>query len=154
MKVEKKLGHNSCMKYLGDFKKILLQCVRNTWIPNNPFTGYMLVRREVVANYLLMEEIDAIAELELPSEKLALVRDVFLFSCYTGLAYADVKKITTAEIQTGLDGYTWLFIQRQKTGTPAPVPLLPICFEILKKTRTIRNAEIRISFSLCTATKR
>lgn len=52
MKVEKKLGHNSCMKYLGDFKKIILLCVKNRWLPNDPFVGYKLARKEVVANYL------------------------------------------------------------------------------------------------------
>lgn len=133
MKVEKKLGRNSCMKYFRRLQKIILLCVKNRWLPNDPFIGYKLARKEVVANYLLMEEIDSVAKLDLPSAKLTLVRDVFLFSCYTGLAYADVKKLTYDEIQTGLDGHTWLFIQRQKLGTPAPVPLLPVCFDVLKK---------------------
>jgi len=56
-----------------------------------------------------------------------------LFSCYTGLAYADVKKLKQSEIRVGIDGKRWLFIQRQKSSTPAPVPLLPVALAILEK---------------------
>lgn len=121
------------MKYLGDFKKIIWLCIKNKWLPSDPFIGYKLARKEVVANYLLMEEIDAIAQLDLKAENLQLVRDVFLFSCYTGLAYADVKKLNEQEIQQGPDGHMWLFIQRQKSGTAAAIPLLPVSLDLLNK---------------------
>lgn len=67
------------------------------------------------------------------TERLKLVKDIFLFSCFTGLAYADVKKLKSSEIRIGIDGKKWLFIKRQKSTTPAPVPLLPLAIEILDK---------------------
>lgn len=135
LKTEKKVGHNSTMKYLGDFKKIIFLCVKNDWLPKDPFMGFKLARKEVVRDYLLMEEVEVLANLELEVTSLRQVRDIFLFSCYTGLAYVDVKKLNRQEIQTGPDGHIWLFIRRQKSGTAAPVPLLPPCLEILERYR-------------------
>jgi hypothetical protein len=133
LKAEKKLGHNTTMKYLGDFKKIVLLCVKYDWLPKDPFLGYKLARKEVVKDFMMTEELDAIAQKKFVSARLMVVRDIFLFSCYTGLAYADVKKLKRSEIQIGIDGFKWLFIQRQKSGTPAPIPLLPVALEILEK---------------------
>jgi site-specific recombinase XerD len=133
LKAEKKLGHNTTMKYLGDFKKIVLLCVKRDWLFKDPFMDYPLVRKEVVKDFLVQEELDAITHKEFKSPRLALVRDIFLFSCYTGLAYSDVKKLQRTEIQTGIDGFKWLFIQRQKSGSPAAIPLLPACLIILER---------------------
>ncbi len=64
---------------------------------------------------------------------------MFLFSCYTGLAYADVQKLKRSEIRTGIDGKKWLFIKRQKSTTPAPVPLLSVPLFILEKYQNHRR---------------
>lgn len=126
-------AHNTAMKYLGDFKKIVLLCVKRGWLSKDPFVGYKLSRREVQKEFLVDSELAAIAKKEFAFERLCLVRDIFLFSCYTGLAYADVRKLRRSEIRTGIDGGKWLFIQRQKSGTPAPVPLLPVALAILDR---------------------
>jgi site-specific recombinase XerD len=133
LKAEKKLGHNTTMKYLGDFKKIVLLCVKRDWLFKDPFMDYPLARKEVVKDFLVQEELDIITNKEFKAPRLALVRDIFLFSCYTGLAYSDVKKLQHSEIQTGIDGFKWLFIQRQKSGSPAAIPLLPACLSILER---------------------
>lgn len=126
-------GHNTAMKYLGDFKKIILLCVKHSWLSRDPFLGYKMSRRQVQKDFLIDEELQMIASKEFLTERLALVRDIFLFSCYTGLAYADVKKLKSSEIRTGIDKKKWLFIQRQKSSTPSPVPLLPVALSILEK---------------------
>jgi integrase len=126
-------AHNTAMKYLGDFKKIILLCVRRRWLPSDPFLGYKMSRRDVQKDFLIDQELEAIAKKEFLTERLTLVRDIFLFSCYTGLAYADVKKLKRTEIRIGVDGKKWLFIQRQKSTTPSPVPLLPIPLSIIEK---------------------
>ena len=128
-------AHNSAMKYLGDLKKIVLICVKRSWIERDPFLGYKMTRREVQKEFLVEEELEAIAGKQFLTERLSLVRDIFLFSCYTGLAYSDVKKLKRSEIRIGIDKKKWLFIQRKKSHTPAPVPLLPIALEILDKYR-------------------
>jgi site-specific recombinase XerD len=61
------------------------------------------------------------------------VRDIFLFSCYTGLAYADVKKLKRSEIIIGVDGEQWLVSRRQKTDISARIPLLPAALTIISK---------------------
>jgi site-specific recombinase XerD len=66
-------------------------------------------------------------------ERLGQVRDIFLFSCYTGLAYADLQKLTPLEISTGIDGGKWIFTRRQKTDTPSRIPLLPMAQQILER---------------------
>ncbi|HJS53674.1 MAG TPA: site-specific integrase, partial [Chitinophagaceae bacterium] len=126
-------AHNTSMKYLGDLKKIVLICVKRGWLPKDPFMGYKMSRKEVVKEFLVDHELKAIENKRFLTERLTLVRDIFLFSCYTGLAYADVKKLRFSEIRIGIDGKKWLFIQRKKSSTPAPVPLLPVALSILDK---------------------
>jgi hypothetical protein len=70
--------------------------------------GYKLPKREVEKDFLMDDELQRIAEKQLSTERLAQVRDIFVFSCYTGLAYADVKKLNRSEIKTGIDGKKWL----------------------------------------------
>jgi integrase len=65
-------------------------------------------------------------------ERLKLVKDIFIFSCYTGLAYADVQKLKRSEINIGVDGEKWIFTKRQKTDTSSRIPLLPVALEILE----------------------
>jgi len=126
-------AHNTAMKYLGDLKKIILICVSRRWLFYDPFLGYKMTRRDVQKDFLVETELQAIVEKAFVTERLSLVRDIFIFSCYTGLAYADVKKLKLSEIRIGIDGNKWLFIQRQKSDTPAPVPLLPPALAILNK---------------------
>lgn len=126
-------AHNTAMKYLGGFKKIVLNCVRRNWLPKDPFFGYKLSKREVEKDFLMDDELKRIIQKQFCTERLTLVRDIFVFSCYTGLAYADVKKLKRSEIDVGIDGKKWLFVKRQKTSTPSPVPLLPIALSILDK---------------------
>ncbi|WP_413667976.1 site-specific integrase [Mucilaginibacter sp. Mucisp86] len=73
------------------------------------------------------------ANKKLVSDRVSQVRDIFLFSCYTGLAYADVKKLKRSEIVTGIDGQKWVYTSRQKTDTSSRIPLLPQAMELMAK---------------------
>jgi len=126
-------AHNTAMKYLGDFKKIILVAMKRSLISKDPFMGYSLRRKDVDTEFLVEHELNAIMKKTFLTDRLNLVKDIFLFSCFTGLAYADVKKLKSSEIRIGIDGKKWLFIKRQKSTTPAPVPLLPLAIEILDK---------------------
>src|SRR5690606_16217936 len=79
------------------------------------------------------EEIERIEQKEFPAERINNVKDIFLFSCYTGLAYADVLKLIRKEIMIGMDGDQWIFTRRQKTETATRIPLLPPAIRILEK---------------------
>jgi len=83
--------------------------------------------------FLNQDEIDLIANKVFETMRLNQVRDIFLFSCLTGLAYADVQKLKKTEIVKGLDGKMWIFTKRQKTDTPTRVPLLASALAILNK---------------------
>jgi site-specific recombinase XerD len=133
LKSERNCSHNTSVKYISNLKKIINICLKNGWLQRDPFTGYKMNKREVVREILSQEEIDRIANKVFPTDRLAIVRDIFLFSCYTGLAYADVKKLKRTEITTGMDGEQWIFTHRKKTEAPSRIPLLPAALRILQK---------------------
>ncbi|MEQ9413837.1 MAG: site-specific integrase, partial [Cyclobacteriaceae bacterium] len=94
LKSVRKCDHNTTMKYLSNFKKIVNICLKNGWLARNPFLGYKITKREIERPYLSHDELEAISSREFPVVRISQVRDIFLFSCYTGLAYADVKKLS------------------------------------------------------------
>lgn len=129
----RKCNNNSAVKYVKNFGKIIRICISNNWLDKDPFVNYKSKFREVVRAFLSQEEIDAIASKPFSIERLDQVRDIFLFSCYTGLAYIDVKLLTRNNISPGIDGEKWIFTSRQKTDTQSNIPLLPIAAGILDK---------------------
>jgi site-specific recombinase XerD len=133
LKSVRKCNHNSSIKYLTNFKKIVNICLKNGWLQRNPFLGYKMTKREVERIHLTQEELNIIASKELSVARIDQVRDIFLFCCYTGLAYVDVKKLSRAEVAIGIDGNSWIFTHRQKTETSSRIPLLPKALEILGK---------------------
>ena len=133
LKSIRKCNHNSTMKYIGNLKKITNKCVRNGWLLRDPFLGFSMAKREVERTALSEEEIQSISKKEFHCERLEQVRDIFLFCCYTGLAYADVKKLKRSEISTGVDGEKWIFTSRQKTDSSSRIPLLPMSIQIISK---------------------
>lgn len=133
LKSVRKCDHNTTMKYLSNFKKIVNICLKNGWLTRNPFMGYKMTKREIERPYLSQEELSAIASKTFLAPRMNQVRDIFLFSCYTGLAYADVEKLSRSEISKGIDGEMWIFTHRQKTESATRIPLLPPAKEILER---------------------
>jgi site-specific recombinase XerD len=129
----RKCAHNSTMKYLSNFKKIVHLCVKKDWLSKDPFYGFKLVKKEVNKEFLTQGELQALTNKKIDIKRLDFVRDIFLFSCYTGLSYADVHKLKRSEIAIGVDGQKWIFTYRQKEGTPSKIPLLPGALAIVKK---------------------
>jgi site-specific recombinase XerD len=131
LKTVRNCAHNTTVKYLANFKKIVLSCVKKGWLARDPFMGYKMVKKEVLREVLDKEELDNIHQKRFCTERLNQVRDIFLFCCYTGLAYIDVKNLRRDQIKVGIDGEKWIFTQRQKTETPTRLPLLPQALEII-----------------------
>jgi len=129
----RKCANNTAVKYLKNFKKIIRLCMANGWLSKDPFLGYKAKLKIVERPYLSREEIQVVYEKEFVSERLSQVRDIFLFSCYTGLAYVDVKKLSKMHVNFGIDGDKWIFTHRQKTDTSTRVPLLPLAQELISK---------------------
>jgi hypothetical protein len=131
LKSVRKCGHNSAMKYLTNFKKIVILCLKNNWLQKDPFLGFKMSKKEVIRDFLTEEELQLIHSKRFVSERINQVRDIFLFSCFTELAYDDVKKLKRSEINTGIDGEKWVFTSRQKTDSVSRIPLLPIALQIM-----------------------
>lgn len=85
--------------------------------------------------FLNMEELERIKNREFSRKRLNVVRDIFIFSCYTGLSYIDVKLLRLDKISRGDDGNLWIFIKRQKTETACHIPLLDEAKVILDRYR-------------------
>ncbi|RVT79678.1 site-specific integrase [Flavobacterium sufflavum] len=133
LRTERKCANNTVVKYVKNFHKIINQCLANGWISKDPFVNYKVKLREVIREFLTESEIETIINKDLHFERLEVVRDIFIFSCFTGLAYIDVKQLSRDNISIGIDGEKWIFKNRQKTETISKIPLLHMAMEILKK---------------------
>lgn len=131
-KTVKDLNHNSALKNIANMKKIVLDCVDNGWLLGDPFVKFPMTRDEVDTVYLTKEQVQAIANKKITNPRLSRVRDLFIFSCFTGLSFIDMKQLKRSEVFT-TNGELRIYKNRQKTGTPAVIPLLPIAKGILKK---------------------
>ncbi len=128
-----KCNQNTTAKYIKNFGKIVRICLANGWIERDPFINYKCKIVEVERAFLSQDEIETMFNKVLATDRLNQVKDIFLFSCFTGLAYVDVKKLSRKNIGFGVDGERWIFINRTKTDTRSNIPLLPIASAILEK---------------------
>lgn len=125
--------HNTTTKYLKNLKKILNVGVVNSWIDENPFDNYKASYKDVERVYLSQVELDMLEEKHFKLERLRLVRDMFLFQCYTGLAYSDMAKLTAGHVSPGIDGNKWIITRRKKTDVRAAIPMLPKAEKLMNK---------------------
>ncbi|MEY4955508.1 MAG: hypothetical protein RI981_1593 [Bacteroidota bacterium] len=132
LKTEKGCNFNTANKFLQNVKKITTMAIRHGWLLKDPFSGISLGMKEVIRPYLTEEELRRLMEFQSPYERLIRVRDFFVFSCFTGLAYIDVKQLRKCEIEYHEEKY-WIRTRRQKTGGQANIPLLNVPMEIIRK---------------------
>lgn len=128
-----KCNSNTTAKFMQFFKRIILIARNNGIITGDPFANYKIRIQKVDIGYLTEEEIEKILKLNLVSERLEHVRDLFIFSCFCGLAYIDVAGLRKEHIRKSFDGNLWIMTKRVKTGTNVNVPLLDIPKMILNK---------------------
>ena len=134
LKTIKNCNHNSAMKYISTLKSVLLECKSRKLISDNPFSDFKMAMKEVEIVPLQASELSAIQKKQFEIDRLDLVRDIFVFSCFTGLAYVDVGNLTVNHI-VKLDGEKWILTKREKTGTVQRIPLLKPALEIIEKYR-------------------
>ncbi|MEO2073112.1 MAG: site-specific integrase [Zunongwangia sp.] len=130
---QRKMGHNTAMKHLQRLRKMVTMAYHHEWIPKDPFvrfkSSYVKKRRE----FLTREELHSIEDFQSSINRLNIVKDIFLFSCYTGLSYIDITKLTMDNIGMDFDGNQWIETERQKTKTALKIPLLNQAKDILKR---------------------
>ncbi|WP_242205855.1 site-specific integrase [Aestuariivivens insulae] len=127
------LNNNGVMKHLERLKKLMNLALQLEWIEKDPFVRFKLKFTKHQRDYLSESELQIFEQGELKAEYHKNTRDVFVFSCYTGLSYTDVKSLTDNNIVRGIDGYYWIFTQREKTEQPIKIPLLDKALDIIKK---------------------
>jgi site-specific recombinase XerD len=132
LKTEKGCSYNTATKFLQNLKTITSISIRSGWLVKDPFNGISLSLKEVDRPYLTFEELERLIEFNSVFDRLNRVRDFFVFSCYTGLAYIDVKKLKRAEIEGNDEMGFWIRTRRQKTGGRANIPLLDIPMSIIR----------------------
>ncbi|WP_183576575.1 site-specific integrase [Mucilaginibacter sp. X5P1] len=133
LKAFKNCANNSVIKYVSNLKKIVMECVRKGWLKNDPFIELRFIKDDVIRVALTKDELTTITNKTFITDRLNNVKDIFLFSCYTGLAYVDIFNLRRSQIVRGIDDFLWINIQRQKTGTLSRLPLLPVAFGIMNK---------------------
>jgi integrase len=126
---------NGTMKHLERLKKMVTWAYKNEWIDKDPFIAYKLRFKRHEMEFLDKDELARIEGRELENPMLRRVRDLFIFSCYTGLAYIDLIMLKPSNIMTGADGMLWIRTSRKKTEIPVNVPLLRPALAILEKFR-------------------
>ena len=132
---QKPLGNNGLMKHMERFRKMINVALKNEWIDKDPFRAYKFKFTKYERGYLTADELHDLEKKEFKIERLQTVKDFFIFSCYTGLAYIDAIALTPSNIVKGIDMEAWIMTCRLKTSTPVKIPLLPIALEIIEKYR-------------------
>jgi len=130
---QKKMGHNTAMKHLQRLRKMVTMAYHHEWIPKDPFVRFKTSFQKNRREYLTKVELQSIEDFHSSLDRLNIVKDLFLFSCYTGLSYIDMTKLSMDNIQMDLDGKQWIKTNRQKTKIELKIPLLTRARKILLK---------------------
>ena len=133
LKTEKECQQNTVIRYMKCLKKITNLALANEWIAKDPFIGIKFHEKEVIREFLTMDELLSIYHKEFSLERITVVRDVFIFAAFTGLAFIDVQQLSPEHIVKDNNENLWIRKPRQKTKNMCNIPLLDIPLEILRK---------------------
>ena len=132
-KTVRNCGHNSTVKYIRNFHKIVKIALNNDWLLKDPFLNIHYHLDEVDKDYLTDAELRILMEKNFTNQRIQRVKDIFVFCCFTGLAFSDVKALTKENIILGINGKKWLKARRLKTGRMCEIPLLEFPLAIISK---------------------
>lgn len=133
LRIDKGNSHNSALALMNCLRTILKMAIKNGVIKINPYDTFRVGFKPVDRDFLDREEIEQLANLEITDQRVALYRDIFLFACYTGLAYSDIQQLKREHIKQDTDGTYYIKKPRQKTGGISIIPLLDPAIRILEK---------------------
>lgn len=140
LKTEKDLCQNTLIRYMKALKKITNRCLANDWIQKDPFAGIKFREEPTEPEFLTLEEVDRIYNCNPGSKRLEVIKDMFLMSAFTGLAFTDVSQLTEDHIVTDNDGNKWIRKPRQKTKLMSNIPLLDVPLAIIEKYQGDKKA--------------
>ncbi|MDV7187745.1 site-specific integrase [Lutibacter sp. TH_r2] len=139
---KKRIGNNTIIKHMQRLRKMVTMAFHMEWIERDPFVKYKpsFIKKE--REFLSKKELESIQDYSTDIERLNLVKDLFIFSSYTGIAYVDIMKLTKDNIVLGIDGGKWIITKRQKTNTPVKVPILDPVQSLIKKYKNNERAAV------------
>lgn len=132
---KQQIGNNAVMKHIQRLRRMVSLAYQLEWIDRDPFVKFKQKLTPTHRGFLTTEELKHIEELQIKSARLKLVKDLFAFSCYTGISYIDVMLLTNESLVLGLDKTNWIMTQRQKTRNAVKIPLLLKASEIIERYR-------------------
>ncbi len=132
-KTVRNCAHNTTVKYLKNFKKIIRIALDNDWMHKDPFATIRFKLKPVDAVYLTNEELNNLIHKEISIDRLHQVRDVFVFCCFTGLAFSDVKSLKKEHISTDANGITWIHKKRTKTKQMSTIFIIDAAKKLMAK---------------------
>ncbi len=135
LKTEKNIENNTVAKHIQNTNRVINDCVDKGWCTSNPFVNFKVKTSVKDRDFLSEDELEILMNKDIRIERIGLVRDIFVFSCFTGLSYVDISNLTANNIVTGIDREKWIHTSRQKTGTASHIPLLTKALEIIEKYR-------------------
>ncbi|TXD83472.1 site-specific integrase [Subsaximicrobium wynnwilliamsii] len=130
---KREMTHNTVMKHIQRLRKMVTLAYHLEWLDKDPFIRWKMTFEKKERDFLTTNELSNLETYDFPIERLERVRDLFLFSCYTGISYVDVKNLKPKHILEGMDGNNWIITHRQKTKTKVKVPLLDKAKLLLEK---------------------
>tara|TARA_R110002050_G_C8927213_1_gene511787 strand:+ start:324 stop:1637 length:1314 start_codon:yes stop_codon:yes gene_type:complete len=129
----KPLSNNGIMKHLERVRKVIKLAKKLEWTNKNPFESYQIKFKKFDREYLEPDELQILENAEFKVDRLKYTKNLFIFSCYTGLAYSDAIRLKLENIHLGIDGNYWIITTRKKTNTALRLPILPKAQEIIEQ---------------------
>jgi hypothetical protein len=133
LKTERNNSHNTSLKYIKNLKAVINFAVKNEWLPNNPLYRYQVKLEKVDKAFITQAELKTIETKQFDNDRINEVKDIFVFCCFTGLAFSNVAKLSNKSNIIGIKGEKQISIKRTKTDVTANIPLLSKAANVLKK---------------------
>jgi len=140
---KRKLAHNTVMKLMSRFRTLINFAIKLEWMEHYPFRAYKLSYKQSTRTFLDARELKTIELKQFSFERLQLAKDLFIFSCYTGLSFIDIVELEQEAIVKGIDGGQWIKMNRHKTDNLLQIPLLPEAALIVEKYNNHPISEYR-----------
>ena len=141
LRVDRQMTQNTILGHLIILKKMIRRAIHQGILNRDPFVNYIAEQPEKQCRHLKSEEIDKIMQIHIESKKVCHTRDMFIFCCFTGLSYSDIRNLSQGHLTTQVDGSLWISIKRQKTKGECNIRLLDIPKQIIDKYRNDRKSD-------------
>ncbi|WP_108821204.1 site-specific integrase [Dysgonomonas sp. Marseille-P4361] len=137
LRVELRFAPQTIVNTICQLRRIIKIAINNGLLRNDPFLGYEYITQPIVPKSLTAAELQTLIKVKLSRQNLNFIRDMFLFSSFTGIAFSDMRNLTEKNLSTAEDGIRWVHLRRKKTGAPCHIPLLEIPIQLIEKYRRL-----------------